>query len=268
MLVALQVLIQIAIAGALLRPVYRGRVAVGTALLAVVAAVSALVVAGDQPRTLEVTHKFSAYVGNELGNKDFPIETTEAPAAAWLLLVAGFLALWTVVLWLLRPRPGREPGTMHPFWVPMVLAWTSSALVLGLEKTAAPSELVRFFAFDRGLFFTTVAAAVLLAERCRSVFLTLSWMSLFVTLTRLPLALFGTFATRHEWGTSLDVHSIEHFANPLVQRTVSVEPASTEQLAWLIWAPHLLVLPALYMMSTSGFALGRLLFLKGAEVGD
>ena len=74
----------------------------------------------------------------------------------------------------------------------------------------------------------------------------------------------STLATRGEWGTSLDVHSIEHFANPFVKRTVSVEPGSQEQLMWLVWSGHLLILPALYMMSAGGVALARIIVAKGA----
>ncbi len=263
MLWTAHLLVNVAIAAGLFRSRLRRVCAVGLLAAALGCVVGALM-AGDGQRELEIVFNFSAYVGNDLAQKDFPIETTRAGASAWFWAAGLFCALWAAALWVLRPRAGRAAGRTHPFWVPMFVCWTGCAWTLWLEKLAAPADLVRPMGFDRTLFPMTVTAALLLAERCRAVLLTFSWLSLFVSMSRIPIALFGTFATRGEWGTSLDVHSVEHFANPLVKRTVSVEPGSQEQLMWLIWSGHLLILPALYMMSTGGIALARIIVGKGA----
>lgn len=265
LLSAIQTLAVLFTAAALIHPPWRPRAAAVLAVLAAASLSAAALALGAEPRTLDVTHSFTAYIGNELDHKDFPIETTTAGAWAWPLVAAAWCGLWAALLWRIRRREGRPIGASHPFWTPLLFAWSGLAAILVLEKSAAPSSLVQTFAFDRILFPVTVAAALLLALRCRSVMLTLSWLTLFMTLTRLPLVIFGTLATQGHWGTSLDVHSMVHFANPLAQRVQVVEPGSTEQLGWILWAPHLLVFPALYMMSAGGFALALLVLAKSTE---
>jgi hypothetical protein len=236
-------------------------------LLAILTAVCAAVfLTADSAAeaTLEITHKFAAFVGNRLNYKDFPIETVRASAGAWGAPAAGFAALWAAIVWIVRPRPDRARREVHPFWLPILLGWTGCALILALEKAAAPMDLVTPYPFDRVLFPATLAAALLLAVRCRTLLLTFSWLSLFVALSRIPLAIVGTFATRDEWGTSLDVHSIVHFGDPIRQQPVIVEAGSNVQLGWLIWVPNLIVFPAIYMCSAGGVALLRVMLVKAA----
>ena len=57
-----------------------------------------------------------------------------------------------------------------------------------------------------------------------------------------------------EFGTSLDVHGIVDFADPFRQIPMRVVAHSSDQLAWLLWGPHLLVFPALYLLSAGGIA--------------
>ena len=51
------------------------------------------------------------------------------------------------------------------------------------------------------------------------------------------------------------------FANPLQQIAQRVAEGSPEQLGWLIWAPNLLIMPGLYLMSLSGVAFGITMFV-------
>jgi hypothetical protein len=47
---------------------------------------------------------------------------------------------------------------------------------------------------------------------------------------------------------------------------IEVAAGGTEQLFWLIWAPHLIVYPLFYMMSAGGFAFLRLMWQRQKEV--
>jgi hypothetical protein len=230
------------------------------AVLGATALVAAALALGSE-RSLLVTHPFPAFEGQSIRTKAFPIESVAAPGQWYGLCAAAFCFGWAA--WL--GRLVRTRRDVDPFWAPLVLGWSSTALVLALEKAAAPEGLVAPLAFDRGLLPASSCAAVLLAIRCRSVFLTLSWLSLFVSLSRLPIAVFGTLATRHGWGTSLDVHSMRVFANPFMQWPVEVQPASFEQLGWLVWAPQLLILPAIYMLSVGGVAFAVSMFVLHPE---
>ena len=43
-------------------------------------------------------------------------------------------------------------------------------------------------------------------------------------------------------------------------------PGSAEQLFWLVWAPHLILFPAIYMLSTGGIGFLRLMWQRQWEV--
>ena len=261
MLTLIQMACLLCLALAILRPTFRGAAALFLAVSALGATILALLV-GDQERTQELTHSFVAYVGNEIRDKQFPVETVVAPAAWMPMLWVGVALPWALWLWRRRPRPGANPAPCHPFWLPLVLAISGCALNLAWEKAAAPEELIRPIPFDRYLIPATFVAALLLARRCRSLLLTLSWLILLVTMCRLPLALFSTLASQRSWGTSLDVHSILVFANPLVQYPLEVTSGSGQQFGWLIWGPQLFVYPSLYMLSFGGIAFAAVMFVQ------
>ncbi|MHC5065810.1 MAG: hypothetical protein ACYTG5_17740 [Planctomycetota bacterium] len=260
MLVLAQVLCFLLIAIALVRPASRALAALILALSAL-GALAAASMSGGASRELEITHSFVAFVGNEIRDKAFPIETCQASASLWLLIWAGFALIWASWAWLRRARPGQEKPGSHPFWAPLLLALSGCALSLAWEKAAAPAELVRPASFDRVLVPASLAAVILLAQRCRGLMLTLSWLTLFVSICRIPLALFSTLASQRSWGTSLDIHSIQVFANPFVQYPVEVTAGSSEQFAWLIWAPQLIIYPSLYMLSFGGIAFAAVMFV-------
>lgn len=261
MLTLLQLTCLCCLALGILRPTNRASVALLLAISALGAVIFAVFSAG-QERSLELTHSFVAFIGNEIKDKQFPIETVVAPATWAPLCWLGFSLPWALWMWRRRPKSAANADPCHPFWVPLTLAVTGCALSLAWEKAAAPTELIDPVPFDRYLVPATFVGAVLLAQRCRSLPLTLSWLILLVTMCRLPLVLFSTLASQNSWGTSLDVHSIMVFANPLMQYPVEVTAASSEQFAWLIWGPHLFVYPSLYMLSFGGIAFAAVMFAQ------
>lgn len=252
-----------AIAAAMVRPAWRSRAAVGLTALGVLS----LFVAGVGPasRELELFHTFAAYEGSLITLKQFPVDHVTAAGFLWGLVVLVFCAGWALWLWRTAPAADAPPpptgAGVHPFFGPLALIWSSIALELALQKAAAPAGLVAPLPFDRAILPAALGACVLLAVRCRRVILVLAWLSLLVTFARIPLIVFGTFATQESFGTTLDVHTITLFANPLNQTPLEVAAWSPEQLGWLIWAPNLLVMPALYMLSLGGIGFAVTMFV-------
>lgn len=256
----------IALAAALVSPRLRRPVARAVLALGALALATGILAGG--PRTLEIQAAIASFRDNAVVLADHPVETVTAPAWAFGLVALAFGALWFVVLGALdrstRSEAGRPPppgAGARPFAHPMLLAWSGIALVLAFEKTAAPAALVQPVGFERAILPAAVAAATLFAIRLRSFLWSFIWLSLFVSVARWPIAAFGTWATQGRHGTSLDVHSIENFANPFAQQPLRVVPHSTEQLAWLLWGPNLLILPALYLLSTGGIAFAVAMFV-------
>lgn len=232
--------------------------------LGLLACLSALALLGwgfaaEGVRELEIRTSVVAYVGNDIRPKDFTIETVQAAAGCWQLLGALWAGAWGAILLVLRTRP------VHPFWLPLLFGLSTVALTLLWEKAAAPEALVRPAGIERGLLLASALAAVQLALRCRKALLAMAWLSLFVTGSRLPVAITSSWLTQEGWGTSLDVHSITAFANPLLLMPVEVEQGSTQQAAYLIWGPQLLVMPALYMLSLGGLAFALVMYLRHEE---
>jgi hypothetical protein len=266
-LAAIQGLVLIGIAAGLGRPGWRRPVALGLGVVGL-ACLATAILAGSDERTLDVSHRFSAYVGLTVQQKVFPIETARAPGWLWALVAAAFVLGWAA--WLARRAPGRpDAGTV--FGGALALAWTGAAGQLALEKAAAPAVLLVPFdlALERVLFPATFLAALLLARPGRKILHLVFYLALFLAVTRLPLAVFGTLATRAAWGTHLDVHGTTYFVPPGGGTTVGgIEPesGSPEQLFWLVWAPHLIVYPFFYMTSAGGFAFLRLMWARQREV--
>ncbi|MBK8976913.1 MAG: hypothetical protein IPM29_13420 [Planctomycetes bacterium] len=241
---------------ALVLPAWRGRAATVVGVLALAAAAAAL--AGPASRTAQVVFRFAAFEGANIVWKPFVVETVTAAGHAFGMSALVFALPWCAFLLGRRPGgasgAGRHGAGVHPFWGPLLLAWSAVALQLAFEKTAAPHGLVEPAGLERALLPPSLAAAALLALRIRKVLPTFLWLAVFVTVARLPLAIWGTLATREQLGTSLDVHTVTRFANPFAQVAMHVDAGSNEQLAWLVWAPNLLILPGLYMLSLGGVA--------------
>jgi len=272
MLDALALLAHLAVAlglsAGLVHPGWRRRVA---ALVLTAGALAAIIAAfGPSPRQLDVEHRFAAFEGPEIRSTAFVTEQVTAPGFAWGLVVLVFCGAWA--LWLRRTAAEDGPigSRVHPFWGPILLAWSLLAVQLVLEKAAAPAGIVGPLGVDRATLPAALAASVLLAYAHRRVVLVLAWLAIFVTFVRTPLVVFATLATQNDWGTSFDVREITRFANPLAQAPISVAPGSAEQLGWLIWGPHLIVMPAIYMLSLGGIGFAVTMFVthpKSSEEG-
>jgi hypothetical protein len=259
--ILLQLLIAAAIGLGLARPgPTRARSA--AALLAVAAAFLAVGIwsvatQADAVRTLALTHAFPGLPdGITVEVVDFPIGVREAPAWQWPLVFAAFPLLWGAVLLALRDRD------LAPFWPLVLWGWTLLATHFALEITAAPRVFVRPIPFERLLYPVALAASFLITLRHVRLFPSLFRLIVLVELCRLPLAILGTLATQEAWNIGLDVHDTTRFVNPLAQLEVEVEPGSREQLAWLIWVPHAILMPAFYVLSTGGIAFCTSMFLQ------
>ena len=273
MLDVLAVLVHLAVAlglaAGLVQPTWRRRIA--ALVLAAGAAALVLALVGPSPRELAVEHRFAAFVGPEIRSTAFVTEQVSAPGFLWGLVALAFCGGWA--LWLRRsasPDGARADigAGVHPFWGPICLAWSLLALQIALEKVAAPAGFVGPIGVDRAVLPGALAASVLLAHAHRRVVMVLAWLAVFVTFVRTPLVVFATLATQNGWGTSFDVRGITRFANPLAQSPLDVATGSPEQLGWLIWGPHLLVMPAIYMLSLGGIGFAVTMFVTHPKTAE
>jgi hypothetical protein len=202
------------------------------------------VAAGTAERSLDVVHQHPAFVGNQIETKDFPIETATAPGFAWGLASALACALLAGVVWTGLPR-------RRPVGYAILFGWLGIALALGLEKLAAPPDVLAL-RMHGAAWLASIAAAVALARTRIRLVPFAAILLLIITVIWLPSAIFGTLATRGAWGTSLDVHSIEFCAHRLAGTPLTLTPGSAEQMWYLLWAPLLVVFPLLCWMSGGG----------------
>ncbi|MHC4079312.1 MAG: hypothetical protein ACYTGW_19430 [Planctomycetota bacterium] len=262
----LQVGAFLAIALACLRPGARRPVAALLLVLAV-AALSHAILAGDAPRTLTITSTTQAYKELDVVRKEFVLDEVTAPAWRWGLLCAMFALGWAAWAWRYRDA-GVAARPSHAFGAPLALAWTGLALILLLQKAAAPEGLLVPFDLgpDRVLVPATLAAALLLALAAPRILHMVLYLSLYIGVTRVALGIFATLATQQQWGTHLDVHSIDFIATPIRAVPLELLPGSTPQLSWLVWVPHMLIFPAIYMMSLGGIGFGVMMAMKQRQV--
>lgn len=231
------------------------------ALLAIAAAVlcTAAALLGPETRSLTVTHTFAAYEqgGFDIVPRHFPVDQVTAPGWQWPLP----LLAWCVVFGLCLLRWSVRQAPMHPM-LPLLLAWTGTAVWLGMQKLAAPAAVVQPFGLERFLLPACIALAVALSQRAER-FLTLLFALCLCTLgARLPAAVFSKLASDGHWGTALDVHTITVFVDPFQRSEIETESGSTVQQAWLIWGQHLLILPGIYLCSLAGLAFALYLWRK------
>jgi hypothetical protein len=234
------------------------RTAVG--LLAVAAATG--LVAGalaPEPRTLETVHTYAGFegMGQEVSMVAFPTGTFAAPGWQWPLPFALFAAVWCAVLL----RLGRRLPA-HPLVLPLLYAWSACATWLAMQWLAAPAPTVQPLGLDRFLWPAGLAAALLAARRATTLLSLFVHVAAATMLARLPAALFSKAASDARWGTVLDVHSIRDIVNPMNQ--MQFEPQlsidSGAQQFWLIWLEHVIVFPAVHLLSLFGIAFGAFMF--------
>lgn len=202
------------------------------------------VFAGAGSRSLDILVQHPAFVGNSVETKDFLIETTQAPGFAWATASAVACAVLCGLAWAGIPRHA-------PVIWAILFGWIGITLALTLEKMAAPAAAVAF-RLHGTCWLAAITAAVSLARSRPRLLPYAAVLLLIVTVIWLPSVVFGTLATRMTWGTSLDVHSIEFCAHRLAGTPLTLEPGSTTQLWYLLWAPLLMVFPILTWMSAGG----------------
>ncbi len=260
LLACLQIAAFLAIAAACLMPRVRRLVAVLLLILGL-AALTQAVVAGDGQRTLTITTTFQAYEGLNVTRKDFQVDQAAAAAWDWGLLCGMFALGWAAWAWRQRGSP---PSLA--LGAPLNLAWSGCGLILLLEKAAAPQGLVVPFDLgpDRAMVPATLAAALLLARQKPRVLEMVLSLILYLAATRVALGLFATLATLGGWGTHLDVAAIDFVA--IGTQPVELAAGSLQQWWWLIGVPHLVVFPAIYMMSMGGIAFGVMMAHKQRQV--
>jgi hypothetical protein len=207
------------------------------------------------PRELTTVHTYAGFDGaaQEVSMVSFPTGTASAAGWLWPLPFAAFAAGWVVVL--LRLGHG-QPRSF--WWWPMLLAWTATAQWLGMQWLAAPAAVVQPLGLDRVLFPAGLALALLAARHANGLLSLLFLVSAGTVAARLPAALFSKLASDNRWGTCLDISSVRDIVNPMtgLQFHPRLQPGSAEQQFWLIWLEHIIMFPAVYMMSLTGIGIG------------
>lgn len=215
----------------------------------------------DGVRTLETVHHYAGYEGVNLdvGMVPFRTHTHTADAGLWPLPWAAFAAFWIVVLWSLRGR------ALKSAWIlPLLLAWSATATWLSMQFLAAPAAVVQPIGLDRFLWPAGLALALVAARRCGGAQQLALTVGGGIMLARLPAALFSSYASAEHIGTSLDIHLVRDIVNPMtrMQFEPRLEIGSGQQAFYLIWLEHLIIFPALYLMSLFGVAFGVFMFHK------
>lgn len=242
-------------------------VAAAVLLLAAVVGVG-MGVLGPPERELVCRHTYVAYEGQALepAPVHFPTETVRAAGWLWPLPYAGFALVWSLVLW--RRRHGPPPG--NAFVLPLALAWTATAIWLGMQKLAAPAAVVQPIGLERCLWPAGLLLTIGLARSGGRFTTVLLSLCLGIVAARLPAALFSKYASDHRLGTGLDVSGIVDVVNPLTR--MQFEPrlvsGSAAQQFWLIWAEHVFAYPAFHLLSLGGIACLLLMLQRHARSAD
>jgi hypothetical protein len=146
----------------------------------------------------------------------------------------------------------------------LAFAWSATAAWLGMQGLAAPGVVVQPFGLDRFLFPAGVSVAILAGRASKSL------LPMFVTIgvstlaARLPAAVFSKLASDLKLGTSLDISTVRDIVNPLTQLQINprLEPGSGQQQFLLIWLEHVIIFPAIYLMSLLGIGFAVFMFDK------
>lgn len=228
---------------------------------AVTALASALLAPGE--RSLDIVHTFAGFQGHDLEPSavDFVVDHRQAPALHWAAIFAIYALPWALGLFVLR----RRPAPANAFLLPMLAAWSGIGAWLLMQIAAAPAAVVQPFGLERILFPAGLSLCILVAQQSPAMLPMLARLSVGVVAMRLPAALISKLCSDGGYGTSLDTHTIVEFLNPLTQQPLSTTAGSGEQQFWLIWCEHVLVFPALFLLSYTGVGIGVYLFTRHGQ---
>lgn len=218
-----------------------------------------MAVTGPERRTLTTVHTYAGFEGDaqEVSMVSFPTGTVEASGTAWALVFGAFAAIWILVLWSLKDRPLRNALVL-----PLLFAWSATATWLGMQMVAAPAEVVQPLGLDRFLYPAGLAVALVAARNCKRFVTLLLVIGGSALAARLPAAIFSKIASDRTLGTSLDIGTVRDIVNPMTQMQFDprLEPGSGAQQFWLIWLEHVIMFPAIYLLSLVGIAFGVFMF--------
>jgi hypothetical protein len=236
------------------------RPAIAVLLLTAIACLATGLLAPSE-RTLVTVHTYAGFEGyaQEVSMVSFPTGTATAPGWQWPLPFLGFALLWSGILWRLGQNPVRNGLVL-----PLLFAWTATAMWLGTQFLAGPSAIVQPLGLDRVLYPAGIALALCAAYTAKSLPSLLIRISAGVVLARLPAAAFSKLASDSRLGTGLDIHTVRDIVNPLtgMQFDPRITLDSPYQQFWLIWLEHVIMFPAIYLLSLTGIAFGVYMFHK------
>lgn len=245
-------------------PAGRRRLAVLFGALAVGMVVWGIVQAGTTAE-LQVTHLAPGYEGKSVVPEAFVVAEASAPGWGWPLLVAAGFALLAGLGW--RADPSRS----EPFREGLLLGIAAVAVQLGLQKLAAPGPLALGPLHPPAqpseplLVPLTIVAAMRIGWREVRFRTAALRIFLLVSLTRIPLAIAGSWLTQNQLGTWLDVHRITFFVVPLGEMPIDTTAGSQDQLMWLVWVPQLVLFPLVTILAAGGLGFMTHMFRKGKE---
>ena len=212
-------------------------------------------------RTLTTVHTYAGYEGSsfEVSMVSYETGIVSAPGWAWPLPFAAFALAWMLALRFLGDRLPK-----HALAWPLAFAWSATAAWLGMQRLAAPGVVVQPFGLDRFLFPAGVSVAILAGRACKTLLPMFVTIGLSTIAARLPAALFSKLASDLQLGTSLDISTVRNIVNPMTQVQINprLEPGSGQQQFLLIWLEHVIIFPAIYLMSLLGIGFAVFMFDK------
>ncbi len=260
------VLLAVALSGPLARRTAWRRSATIVVCLAAIASLAHGLL-GPEQRELTTIHTFVGYEGlnQETSAVHFETGTKSAAGYLWPLPFLGFALVGLALLRWTRDRLPRSP------WVlPCLFAWSGITSWLLMQQFAAPAALVQPWGLPRILWPACLLLTFELARSNDRLLSMLAQLCVGIVALRLPVALVSKYLSDNELGTSLDVHRVTDFVHPFTQLQFmpKLTEHSSEQQFWLIWAEHVIMFPALYLMSMAGIAFCVFMIRKHDRMTD
>ena len=183
----------------------RGRTAVAVLFLGITFGfgIDILVLDHSEPHTLEVPNAFPR--GPEGKLHTWTVDTVTAPSWHWHVTTMIAFGVPGVLLLLLARRSPKLP---HPLLMPVLVFWFVLAFRLALEKTAAPLEIVWAIGATPSLLMTLPFLGYWCGRRGTTFPGFVGMLLVAALLQRLPILVWGYYATTRQLGTHLDTHLV------------------------------------------------------------